>query len=254
MEYTFQGQPFDKLPEDLYIPPGALEIVLETFEGPLDLLLYLIKKQNLDILNIPIALITKQYMEYIGLIENMRFELAAEYLVMAAMLAEIKSHMLLPRNLNLPEEEADPRAELARRLLEYERYKRASEHFDTMPRQERDFFVVQRKCPTSVDIPRPLATVSLEALVGAFQDVLDRLKNHTHHHVQREPLTVSDRIGHILERLHSPEPLFFHILFAFHEGRMGVVVTFMAILELVKQAVIELIQGAPFEPISIRKL
>lgn len=259
--YLYNGQPFEKLPEDLYIPPGALEVILETFEGPLDLLLYLIKKQNLDILNIPIALITRQYMEYIALIDNTQFELAAEYLLMAAMLAEIKSQMLLPRNSTSSEEEEDPRAELARRLLEYERYKKAAENFDELPRQERDFFVVQRKCPVTADIPRPLAAVSLEALISAFQDVLNRLKNRAHHHIQREPLTVSDRIDHILNRLnlhgnseHFAKPIQFHVFFTLNEGRMGVVVTFMAILELVKQSIIELIQGAPFEPICIRKL
>lgn len=225
--FTLKGEPFEKLPEDLYIPPGALEVILETFEGPLDLLLYLIKKQNLDILNIPMVLITRQYMEYIALIDPAHFELAAEYLLMAAMLAEIKSHMLLPRNPEILDEEIDPRAELARRLLEYERYKKASEHFDELPRQERDIFVVQRKCPASLDldIPRPLAEVSLESLVSAFQDVLNRLKNHAHHHIQRESLTVSDRIEHILQRLHLSQetPLSFHTFFTLHEGRMGVV-------------------------------
>lgn len=283
--FIVQGEPFDKLPEDLYIPPGAFEIILEAFEGPLDLLLYLIKKQNLDILNIPIALITKQYMEYISLMEiipaagkaedsvekvteSNRFELAAEYLVMAAMLAEIKSQMLLPKNPMAAEEEADPRAELARRLLEYEQYKKAAEQLDALPRQDRDFFNVNRK---SVDMSvisdeqlndlRPLASVTLESLMSALEDVMARLKNRAHHHVRRESLTVSDRIEHILTHLQhqlsltsSHNPVQFHVFLTFKEGRMGVVVTFMAILELVKQSVIELIQGAPFEPISIRKL
>lgn len=253
--FIVHGEPFNKLPEDLYIPPDALEIILETFEGPLDLLLYLIKKQNLDILNIPMALITRQYMEYIRLMENKHFELAAEYLVMAAMLMEIKSQILLPRMpVDGEEEDADPRAELARRLLEYERYKKAAESFETLPRQERDFFVVQRKCATTDDIARPLASVSLESLLTAFQDVMERLKNRAHHCIQREVLSVSDRIELILKRLHSPAPIHFHALFTLSEGRMGVVVTFMAILELVKQAVIELTQGEPFEPISIRRV
>lgn len=279
--FIVQGEPFDKLPEDLYIPPGAFEIILEAFEGPLDLLLYLIKKQNLDILNIPIALITKQYMEYISLMDIIakpgvesagiegRFELAAEYLVMAAMLAEIKSQMLLPKNAMATEDEDDPRAELARRLLEYEQYKKAAEQLDALPRQERDFFNVNRKMvdtsllsEDTLNDLRPLASVSLESLMSALEDVMARLKNRAHHHVRRESLTVSDRIEHILAHLQnqllssssSHHPIQFHIFLTFHEGRMGVVVTFMAILELVKQSVIELIQGAPFEPISIRKL
>jgi len=252
---VIQGEPLHVLPEDLYIPPGALEVVLETFEGPLDLLLYLIKKQNLDILNIPIALITQQYMEYIRLMDVLQWDLAAEYLVMAAMLAQIKSQMLLPRNPVL-EEETDPRAELARRLLEYERYKKASETLDALPRQEREFFVIQRKGSVTLEAPIPPASVSLDALVSAFEDVLTRLKNRSHHHIQREVLSVSERIEIIIRRLDtlsSSDTAAFHTFFSFHEGKMGVVVTFIAILELVKQSVIELIQGDAFEPITIRK-
>ncbi len=259
---TLKGEPLDKLPEDLYIPPGALEIILEEFEGPLDLLLYLIKKQNLDILNIPMTLITKQYMEYIALIEKTRFELAAEYLVMAAMLIEIKSHLLLPRNPTLPEEEEDPRMELARRLLEYERYKKAAINLNNLLRQERDFFKIQAKYPQ--DLPealkalKPLASVSLEDLLQVVHELQERLNQRQHHQVQREPLSVSDRIEHILQYLcssaHSMQNIPFHRLFSVHEGRMGIVVTFMAILELAKQSMIELIQGASFEPIHIRQL
>jgi len=245
------------IPKDLYIPPDALEVFLETFEGPLDLLLYLIKKQNLDILNIPMALISAQYIEYISL-NKQRFELAAEYLVMAAMLIEIKSRMLLPKDPTLIEEEEDPRAELVRRLLEYEQYKKAAEQLDERPRQERDFFNVNRKInETELAIERPLANVSLEALMSALSDVLVRVKNQASHHVQRESLTVSDRITKILAHLQtvsSSHSMQFHLFFTFHEGRMGVVVTFMAMLELVKQSMIELIQGGPFEPIHIRKL
>lgn len=254
MVITLKGEPFDKLPKDLYIPPGALEVFLENFEGPLDLLLYLIKKQNLDILNIPMTLITKQYMEYIALIEKSRFELAAEYLVMAAMLMEIKSHLLLPRNPVLPEEEGDPRMELARRLLEYERYKKAALTLDLLSRQDRDVFRVREKYPEMLDIPRPLAAVSLEELLHAFQGIQERLGQRKHHQIQRELLTVKDRIDHILQRLNLSRSVQFHSLFTFLEGRMGVIVTFMAILELAKQSIIELNQGEPFEPIHIRKL
>lgn len=252
--WLVEGEPLDKIPEDLYIPPGALEVVLENFEGPLDLLLYLIKKQNLDILNIPMTLITKQYLEYIALIEKTRFELAAEYLVMAAMLMEIKSHLLLPKNPAFPEEESDPRMELARRLLEYEQYKKAALELDELIRQDRDFFRVQGKCPATLDIPKPLASVSLEDLLAAFKDIQKRLDQRKHHQIQKEPLTVSDRIDHILQHLKLSSSVHFHTLFAPHEGRVGIIVTFMAILELARQFIIELTQGAPFEPIHIRKL
>lgn len=252
--WVVQGEPLNKIPEDLYIPPGALEVVLDNFEGPLDLLLYLIKKQNLDILNIPMTLITKQYLEYIALIEKTRFELAAEYLVMAAMLMEIKSHLLLPKNPALPEEEGDPRMELARRLLEYERYKKAALELDELPRQERNFFPIEGKCPATIDVPKPLASVSLQDLLNAFQDIQERLKQRKSHQIQKEPITVSDRIERILQHLQLSQSFHFHTLFVAQEGRIGIIVTFMAVLELARQFVIELTQGAPFEPIHIRKL
>ena len=242
------------IPKNLYIPPGALEIVLETFEGPLDLLLYLIKKQNLDILNIPMTLITQQYIGYIAVLEKARFELAAEYLVMAAMLMEIKSCLLLPANpLFSDAVEEDPRMELVRRLLDYERYKKAALTLDNYLRQERDFFSISGKCPVLPETVRPLASVTLQELLNAFQGLQEHLNQHQHHQIQREQLTVSDRIGHILERLRTNQTIQFHGLLLYYEGRAGIVVTLMALLELAKQSVIELNQGAPFEPIYIRR-
>lgn len=246
-----QGEPLTALPRDLYIPPDALEVFLEAFEGPLDLLLYLIRRQNLDILDIPIAEITRQYMAYIELMKDMRLELAAEYLVMAAMLAEIKSRMLLPR-LPLEEgEEADPRAELVRRLQEYERYKQAAEDVDALPRTHRDVFpaVVEGMEHKAAQL---VPDVAMKELLLAFKDVLQRAEMFSHHHVQMEPLSVRQRMSDVLASLQGREFREFTALFTVQEGRRGVVVTFMAILELIKQALIELVQAEPYGAIHVK--
>jgi len=244
------GEPITKLPEDLYIPPDALEVFLEAFEGPLDLLLYLIKRQNLDILNIPVAEITHQYMEYVELMKDLQLELAADYLVMAAMLAEIKSRVLLPRQES-EEEEEDPRAELVRRLQEYERFKVAAEDLDTLPRLHRDVFQTSAKTP-DLKIVKPLPDVSLKELLLAFKDVIKRAENFTHHSIELEPLSVRERMGQLLERLRNNEFTSFTSLFTYQEGRRGVVVTFLAMLELIKESLIEIVQTGPFEPIHIK--
>jgi len=246
-----QGQPFTQLPKDLYIPPDALEVFLEAFEGPLDLLLYLIRRQNLDILDIPIAEITRQYMAYIGMLEELQFELAAEYLVMAAILAEIKSRMLLPRPSGEDEDEDDPRAELVRRLQEYERFKQAAEDIDDLPRQERDFalthaYVTDRRV---VQVP---PDVELGDVLEALRDVLSRAELYGHHHVQMEPLSVRERMTSIVDRLRERPYLEFQALFTVQEGRMGVVVTFLALMELIRERVVDLVQNEPFGQIYVK--
>ncbi|MCG6866116.1 MAG: segregation/condensation protein A [Thiogranum sp.] len=245
-----QGEAVTTLPKDLYIPPDALEVFLEAFEGPLDLLLYLIRRQNLDILDIPIAEITRQYMEYIELMQDMRLELAAEYLVMAAMLAEIKSRMLLPRHVE-EEEEGDPRAELVRRLQEYERYKQAAEDIDQLPRVDRDVFPVNIQAPDKRVVRRP-PEVSLQELLVAAKQAMMRAEMFSHHHVQMEPLSVRERMSMVLERLDGDEFTPFTSLFRTGEGRMGVVVSLLAVLELIKESLIELVQSEPFAPIYIK--
>lgn len=250
---TVLGKHWLELPQDLYIPPDALEVFLEAFEGPLDFLLYLIKKQNLDILDIPIAKITAQYLDYIALMEGLRFELAAEYLVMAASLAEIKSRMLLPRPESVDGEDVDdPRAELVRRLQEYERYKKAAENIDALPRMERD---LAKAC---VELPefsqtRPLPTVDLRELLLAFQEVLQRASLTQKHLVQMEPLSVRERMSNILQALGS-ELVPFQTLFSAVEGRAGVVVSFLAILELLRNAAIEIVQAEPMSQIYLRAM
>lgn len=244
------GEAYTTLPEDLYIPPDALEVFLETFEGPLDLLLYLIKKQNLDILNIPVARITNQYMEYITMMEAMRLELAAEYLVMAAMLCEIKSRMLLPRQEATEDEEADPRAELVRQLLEYERFKQAASDLDALPRMERDLVVAHSECDTGT-VEKPLPEVDFDALILAFRDVLVRADNFSHHQIQKESLSIRERMGSVLEKLNEEGFVYFTALFKYKEGRHGLVVTFIAILELVKQSMINIVQTDAFSPIHV---
>jgi len=245
-----QGEAVTTLPKDLYIPPDALEVFLEAFEGPLDLLLYLIRRQNLDILDIPIAEITRQYMDYIGLMQDMRLELAAEYLVMAAMLAEIKSRMLLPRHVE-EEEEGDPRAELVRRLQEYERYKQAAEDIDQLPRVDRDVFPVSIPAPDKLVVRRP-PEVSLQELLIAAKQAMTRAEMFSHHHVQMEPLSVRERMSMVLERLGGDEFTPFTSLFRTGEGRMGVVVSLLAVLELLKESLIELVQSEPFAPVYIK--
>lgn len=247
-----QGEPFGDVPTDLYIPPDALEIFLDMFSGPLDLLLYLIRRQNLDILNIPIAEITRQYMEYIDLMREVKLDLAAEYLLMAAMLAEIKSRMLLPVQAVAEEEESDPRAELVRRLQEYERFKQASEELDIIPRWERDLFKVNiqlAEMPVA-EMPRP--SVAFSELLDALRSVISRAEKNAHHQVKLEPLSVRERMTVILTRLQSVERVPFEALFILEEGRRGVVVTFIAILELVKQSMIELHQDEPYSAIHVQ--
>ncbi len=246
-----QGEPFTQLPLDLYIPPDALEVFLEAFEGPLDLLLYLIKRQNLDILNIPIADITAQYMKYIGLMETMRFELASEYLLMAAMLAEIKSRMLLPRVEEDGDDEDDPRAELIRRLQEYERIKKGAVSLDEMPRLERELHVLQVVTP-KIERDVPLPDISMKELMKALCDVADRAHLTGHHNISRETLSVRARMSDVLSALRVGEFCEFSTLFNPEEGRLGVVVTFLAILELCKEASIDIMQSEPFAPIYLK--
>jgi len=246
-----EGQPVTELPRDLYIPPYALEVFLEAFEGPLDLLLYLIRRQNLDILDIPIAEITRQYVNYIDVMKDLQLELAGEYLLMAAMLAEIKSRMLLPRPESAGEEEADPRAELVRRLQEYERFKEAAEALEQMPRLERDVHqasagIVEK--PLAVKLP----DLTLREMLLAFHEVLRRAEMFAHHRIQREPLSVRQRMSGVLTRLGEGGFEEFHRLFDVSEGRMGVTVTFLALLELLKESLIEIVQSEPFAPIHVR--
>lgn len=245
------GEPIIELPQDLYIPPDALEIFLDTFEGPLDLLLYLIKKQNLDILNIPIAAITEQYMQYIGLMETMRFELAAEYLLMAAMLAEIKSRMLLPRVDEDGDDEDDPRAELIRRLQEYERVKEGAESLDILPRMLRENFQLG-VVPPVIERELPEPDISLQELLLAFRDVVQRAQLAEHHNIGREMLSVRARMTSVLSALRAGEFCEFSTLFSVEEGRIGVVVTFLAMLELCKEGLINIVQSEPFAPIYLK--
>jgi len=245
-----QGEAMTTLPKDLYIPPEALEVILEAFEGPLDLLLYLIRRQNLDVLNIPIAEITHQYMEYVDMMKSLNLELAADYLVMAAMLAEIKSRMLLPRPVEEDNEE-DPRAELVRRLQEYERFKQAAEDIDSLPRMNREVFQASAKTP-DLKLIKPEPEVDMRELLSAFKNVLVRVELNTNHHVSMELLSVRERMSDILGRLDSEKFTEFSTLFSPKEGRLGVVVTFLAILELIKESLIELIQTEPYESIHIK--
>lgn len=245
------GEPVIELPQDLYIPPDALEVFLDTFEGPLDLLLYLIKKQNLDILNIPIADITAQYMQYIGLMETMKFELASEYLLMAAMLAEIKSRMLLPRVEEDGDDEDDPRAELIRRLQEYERIKEGAESLDILPRMLRENFPLA-VVPPVIERDAPLPDITLQELLLAFRDVAKRAKMAKHHHINREALSVRARMTSVLSVLQIGEFCEFSTLFNPEEGRLGVVVSFLAVLELCKEGLIDIVQSEPFAPIYLK--
>ncbi len=244
------GEPVSTLPHDLYIPPDALEVFLEAFEGPLDMLLYLIKRQNLDILDIPVADITRQYMQYIELMQDMQLELAAEYLVMAAMLAEIKSRMLLPRPVEEGMEE-DPRAELIRRLQEYERFKKAAADIDEMPRVGRDTFPFAI-APPELKKTRSLPEIQLKELLMAFRDVVNRAEMFSHHHIQREPLSVRERMSGVLNSLSVDDFTEFTVLFTPEEGRRGVVVTLLAILELLKGRIIEIVQSEPFAPLYLK--
>jgi segregation and condensation protein A len=247
-----EGEPVTQMPRDLYIPPEALQVFLEAFEGPLDLLLYLIRRQNLDILDIPIAEITRQYMRYIELMRELQLELAGEYLLMAATLAEIKSRMLLPRPQSESGDEGhDPRAELVRRLQEYERFKQAAIDIETLPRVDRDTF------PASAElgerrVVRLLPEVTLQEMLVALKDVLERADMFAHHHVSRERLSVRQRMSDVLGALRNQAFVEFTHLFRAEEGRMGVTVTFSAILELLREGLIEIVQAEPFAPIHVR--
>ncbi len=246
------GEPVTELPRDLYIPPHALEVFLEAFEGPLDLLLYLIRRQNLDILNIPIAEISRQYTHYIELMKDMQFELAGEYLVMAATLAEIKSRMLLPRpETDEAGDEEDPRAELVRRLQEYERFKTAAVDLDSLERLERDVTQGSADVPEKV-VVTTLPDITLKELLIAFKEAIDRSDMFAHHHIQREPLSVRERMSAVLGSLSGERYLEFSQLFEPQEGRMGVTVTFLAILELLKEALISVVQSEAYGPIHVR--
>ena len=247
------GAPFSQLPDDLYIPPDALEVFLDLFEGPLDLLLYLIRRQNLDIVNIPIAQITHQYISYIQLMGELNLELAAEYLVMAALLAEIKSRMLLPRQSEQEDDEEDPRATLIRRLQEYECIKAAAEEIDFLPRVERDIFAVDVDI-SALDVAQQLPDIQLKDMLLAFQDVLKRVDQLSHHQITKEALSVRERMATILANLKGKDSLLFSQLFIRKEGRSGVVVSFLAILELGKEGLIEISQSEPFTEIRVRSL
>jgi segregation and condensation protein A len=246
------GEPLTQLPRDLYIPPQALEIFLEAFEGPLDLLLYLIRRQNLNILDIPIAEITRQYTRYIELMQDLQLELAGEYLVMAATLAEIKSRMLLPRPPGAGElGEEDPRAELVRRLQEYERFKRAAADIDELPRLERDVWQASAELRDR-PVARVLPQITLQEMLVAFHEVAQRAEMFAHHHVQREPLSVRERMSNILAALEQGNFVEFSQLFTAAEGRAGVTVAFVAVLELLREELIELTQTAPYAPLHVR--
>jgi segregation and condensation protein A len=245
------GEAMTQIPIDLYIPPDALEVFLDAFEGPLDLLLYLIRKQNLDILNINVFEITRQYMEYIELMHGMQLELASEYLVMASMLAEIKSRMLLPRSKEETEEEEDPRAELIRRLQEYEQFKEAAANIDTMPRVGRDIFLADEMRP-DYERPKLHPEVDMRDILLAFKDVMSRAEMFGEHEVQRETLSTRQRMSDVLETLQGKAFVPFITLFDTSEGRMGVLVTFLAILELSKESLIDLVQNDVFAPIHVK--
>lgn len=244
------GRQITEIPKDLYIPPEALEVFLEAFEGPLDLLLYMIRRQNLDILEINVAEITRQYMVYIEMMQSMQLELAAEYLLMAAMLAEIKSRMLLPRQV-AEEHEEDPRAELIRRLQEYERFKQASEDIDDLPRLGRDVFIATAKAPDSRQV-RAEPDVAMKELLLVLADVLRRAQMFESHKVQLERLSTRERMSQVLEALKGKQFLPFVSLFTLAEGRSGVVVTFLALMELIKESLIEIVQSEPYGPIHVK--
>ncbi len=247
------GQPVLQIPQDLYIPPDALEVILEAFEGPLDLLLYLIRRQNLDILDIPVAEITRQYVQYISVMQELRFELAAEYLVMAAILAEIKSRLLLPRPPAEEGVEDDPRIDLIRRLQEYERYKQAAEDLDTLPRLERDTTPVHAWVPP-LKVEREPPAVPMQELLVALVDVLRRAELFSKHAIQREALSVRQRMSEVLGRLADGQ---FHTLTSLldhREGRLGVIVSFLATLELAKEQLVEIVQETQSAPIYLRSL
>ncbi|MCL1051453.1 segregation/condensation protein A [Shewanella abyssi] len=247
-----RGEPVKVMPKDLFIPPEALEVFLESFEGPLDLLLYLIRKQKLDVVDLPIFAITQQYLEYVDLLQGAKVELAADYLVMAATLAEIKSRLLLPKPDVELREEDDPRAQLIRQLKAYEVIKDAQEKLDVLPRMERDFF--QAKAVPAANIKPELLPpeVSLTDVARAFSSVLKRIEATENHHVVREVLSTRERMTQILAKLNAQTYLPFEALFDVEEGRSGVVVSFLALMELVKELLVELVQAEPFSTIHVR--
>lgn len=245
------GKAYTQLPQDLYIPPDALEVFLEAFEGPLDLLLYLIRRQNIDILEINVSEITSQYMAYVDLMQAHQFELAAEYLVMAAMLAEIKSRMLLPRSAEEVEEDEDPRASLIRRLQEYERFKQAAEDLDALPRIARNIYLASAQAPDR-SLTRPDPDVELQEILLALAEVLRRADMFESHHVSREKLSTRERMAQVLDRLAHSNFVPFVSLFRAEEGRLGVVVTFLAVMELIKESLVEIVQSEAFGPIHVK--
>ncbi len=250
--FKIHGKPLEKLPDDLYIPPDALQIFLEAFEGPLDLLLYLIRKNNLDLLEIPLTQITKQYLDYVEMMKVLRLELAAEYLVMAATLAEIKSRLLLPKPKSAYlEEESDPRAELIRRLQEYERFKKAAEALGALPEIGRDTYLGAGAEVEKPEVPK-IPQVTLQELVTAFYEILKRADLVTHHRISRENLSVRERMSSILQRVSEQKFLPFEKCFNLKEGRSGVVVCFLAILELLKLGLLDIIQAELFGPIHLK--
>ncbi len=247
-----QGKAFTEMPKDLYIPPDALEVILEAFEGPLDLLLYLIRKQNLNILEIDVSEITRQYVSYVEMMQSMQFELAAEYLVMAAMLAEIKSRMLLPRSSeNEDEEEDDPRAMLIRRLQEYERFKQAAEDIDEIPRSHRDTHLVKVEGPDR-NLTRPDPDVSMQEILLALSEVMRRADLFESHQIQKEKLSTRERMTQVLDNLRGKQFVPFVSLFKAEEGKLGVVVTFLAVMELIKERLVEMVQSEAFGPIHVK--
>lgn len=248
-------QSITEMPQDLYIPPDALRVFLDAFEGPLDLLLYLIRRHNLDIIDIPIAQITQQYMQYVELMNEFRLELAGEYLVMAATLAEIKSRLLLPRPpvTDSEEEGVDPREQLMRQLQLYEQFKQAAEDLDQLPRMERDVFPTVVQIP-DWEIPMVLPEATLKELVVALQTVLARAEQFTHHHIIQEVLTVRQAMTNVLGAINAQQFTEFSLLFKPENGRLGIIVTFLAILELLKEAMLELTQSDSFAPIYIRAI
>ena len=245
------GEPITEIPKDLYIPPDALEVFLEAFEGPLDLLLYLIKRQNINILEIQVAEITNQYMAYVELMEASQFELAAEYLVMAAMLAEIKSRILLPRHEDEKAEEDDPRMQLIRRLQEYERYKEAAQNINELSRMDRNYYLAAAALPVMERI-KPDPDVDLQDLLMCLSRVLRRADMFEHHHIQRETLSTREKMSEILIRISEREFVPLVSLLVREEGRLGIVVTFLAVMELMKDSLIELVQVDPFGPIHLK--
>jgi len=247
---TVRGEAFLEMPPDLYIPPDALEVFLDTFEGPLDLLLYLIRKANIDILDIPMARLTQQYLEYVELMRRRNLELAAEYLLMAALLMEIKSRMLLPRPRALREDEEDPRAELVRRLMEYEAMKLAAHKLDALPVLGRDFLTVAVWIEQVAT--QRLPQVRAQDLIVAWQSLLMQARVTQHHKVTREELSVREFMSSMLRRLQGSQFTEFTSLFDVSKGVAVVVVSFLALLELVRESLIEVTQSEPYAPIYVK--